>query len=115
MPSVFTDPGGVYFERRSLRRHARVLELWALGVGAVMSGDFFGWNFGLTEGGFGGMLLALVVMTILFAGLCFSIAEMSAALPHAGGRTLLRGPRWALGAATLQDLPKTWNTSSRRR
>ncbi len=72
MPSVFTDPGGAYFERRSLRRHARVLELWALGVGAVISGDFFGWNFGLTEGGFGGMLLALVVMTILFAGLCFS-------------------------------------------
>ena len=85
MPSVLTDPGHAYFERRSLRRHARVLELWALGVGAVISGDFFGWNFGLTEGGFGGMLLALVVMTILFAGLCFSIAEMSAALPHAGG------------------------------
>ena len=48
-------------------------------------GDFFGWNFGLTEGGFGGMLLALGIMTILFAALCFSIAEMSAALPHAGG------------------------------
>jgi ethanolamine permease len=85
MPSAFIDPGDAYFEQRSLRRHARVLELWALGVGAVISGDFFGWNFGLTEGGFGGMLLALVVMTILFAGLCFSIAEMSAALPHAGG------------------------------
>jgi hypothetical protein len=23
-----------------------VLPLWALGVGAVISGDFFGWNFG---------------------------------------------------------------------
>src|SRR4051794_15218016 len=85
MPSAFIDPGDAYFKQRSLRRHARVLELWALGVGAVISGDFFGWNFGLIEGGFGGMLLALAVMTILFAGLCFSIAEMSAALPHAGG------------------------------
>jgi len=85
MRRVFTDPGDAYFERRSLRRHARVLGLWALGVGAVISGEFFGWNFGLTEGGFGGMLLALAVMTILFAGLCFSIAEMSAALPHTGG------------------------------
>src|SRR5215831_3640489 len=78
-------PDREYFTRRSLRRHAGVLHLWALGVGAVISGDFFGWNFGLIEGGFGGMLIALGVMTVLFAGLCFSIAEMSPALPHAGG------------------------------
>jgi ethanolamine permease len=82
---AFTDPGDAYFKQRSLRRHARVLQLWALGVGAVISGDFFGWNFGLSEGGFGGMLAAVVIMTILFAGLCFSIAEMAAALPHTGG------------------------------
>jgi ethanolamine permease len=81
----FAEPGKAYFERRALRRHARVLHLWALGVGAVISGDFFGWNFGLIEGGFGGMLIALAIMTILFAGLCFSIAEMSPALPHTGG------------------------------
>ena len=81
----FTTPDAVYIEQRLLRRHAGVLHLWALGVGAVISGDFFGWNFGLTQGGFGGMLLALGVMTLLFACLCFSIAEMSAALPHAGG------------------------------
>src|SRR5439155_191683 len=57
----------------------------ALGVGAVISGDFFGWNFGLAEGGFGGLLVALAIMTVLFVGLCCGIAEMSPALPHAGG------------------------------
>ena len=31
------------------------------------------------------MLLAVVVMTAMYIGLCFSIAEMSPALPHAGG------------------------------
>jgi len=56
-----------------------------MGVGAVISGDFFGWNFGLVSGGFGGMLLAVAVMTAMYLGLCFSIAEMSPALPHAGG------------------------------
>ncbi len=76
---------GSYFERRALRKHARVWSLWALGVGAVISGDFFGWNFGLAAGGFGGMLLATVIMTVMYAGLCFSIAEMSPALPHTGG------------------------------
>ncbi len=81
----FIVPDQLYLQRRTLRRHARVLQLWALGVGAVISGDFFGWNFGLIEGGFGGMLAALGIMTVMFATLCFSIAEMSAALPHAGG------------------------------
>ena len=85
MPTRYTHPGLEYFERRTLRRHARVLHLWALGVGAVISGDFFGWNFGLVEGGFGGMLGALAIMTVLFLGLCCAIAEMSPALPHAGG------------------------------
>jgi ethanolamine permease len=74
-----------YLAQRKLRRHARGLHLWAMGVGAVISGDFFGWNFGLALGGFGGMILATVVMTAMYIGLCFSIAEMSPALPHAGG------------------------------
>ncbi len=75
----------VYFARRGLRRYARVGSLWALGVGAVISGDFFGWNFGLAAGGFGGLLSATAIITVMYAGLCFSIAEMSSALPHTGG------------------------------
>ena len=74
-----------YFSQRRLRRHARVGSLWALGVGAVISGDFFGWNFGLAAGGFGGLFIATCIITILYVGLCFSIAEMTAALPHTGG------------------------------
>jgi ethanolamine permease len=81
----YSPAGPVYLARRRLRRHARVFHLWALGVGAVISGDFFGWNYGLSSGGFGGMAVALLVMTVMYAGLCFSIAEMSPALPHAGG------------------------------
>src|SRR5438132_1777384 len=81
----YTKADDAYFEQRTLRRHARVLHLWALGVAAVISGDFFGWNFGLTAGGFGGMFVALAIMTVMYAGLCFSIAEMSPALPHTGG------------------------------
>jgi ethanolamine permease len=74
-----------YFTQRGLRRYAGVWSLWALGVGAVISGDFFGWNFGLASGGFGGLLLATSIITVMYAGLCFSIAEMAAALPHTGG------------------------------
>ncbi|MEP6664928.1 MAG: amino acid permease [Nocardioidaceae bacterium] len=74
-----------YFEKRKLRRHAAFWSLWALGVGAVISGDFYGWNLGIDAGGFGGLLIATVVITIMYYGLCFSIAEMSPALPHTGG------------------------------
>jgi ethanolamine permease len=81
----YTPADNDYLARRKLRRHARVRHLWAMGVGAVISGDFFGWNFGMADGGFGGMLLAVCVMTVMYLGLCFSIAEMSPALPHAGG------------------------------
>src|ERR1035438_5362137 len=71
--------------RSGLRRHAGIFHLWALGVGAVISGDFFGWNFGLLSGGFGGLLAALAIMTLLYLCLCLSLAEMSPAMPHAGG------------------------------
>lgn len=95
-PRAPTDAGGetsvtyevadaAYFEQRTLRRYAGAWSLWALGVGAVISGDFFGWNFGLTAAGFGGMLVATGIIALMYLGLCFSIAEMSPALPHTGG------------------------------
>jgi ethanolamine permease len=74
-----------YFAQRRLRRFAGVWSLWALGVAAVISGDFFGWNFGLGQAGFGGLLIATLVITVMYFGLCWSIAEMSPALPHTGG------------------------------
>jgi ethanolamine permease len=82
--ATYREADDEYFERRRLRRHAGVWSLWALGVAAVISGDCFGWNFGIAYG-FGGLLVATVVITVMYFGLCFSIAEMSPALPHTGG------------------------------
>lgn len=84
-PQPYGEVEEGYFESRSLRRYAGAGSLWALGVGAVISGDFFGWNFGLGAGGFGGLFVATCVITVMYAGLCFSIAEMAAAMPHTGG------------------------------
>ena len=74
-----------WFAQRSLKRHAGVFQIWALGVGAVISGDFFGWNYGLAAGGFDGLMAAVALMTLLYIGLCYSVAELCAALPHSGG------------------------------
>jgi ethanolamine permease len=74
-----------YFHKRGLKRHARIWSLWALGVGAVISGHFSGWNFGIASGGWGGLFCAAIVIAVMYLGLSFSLAEMSPALPHTGG------------------------------
>ncbi|WP_230531298.1 amino acid permease [Microvirga roseola] len=81
---TYTTVDATYFEARRLKRHARVWSLWALGVGAVISGHYSGWNLGLANG-FGSMFFATIIIAIMYLGLTFSLAEMSPALPHTGG------------------------------
>ncbi|MCA9686258.1 MAG: ethanolamine permease [Myxococcales bacterium] len=74
-----------YLDERKLQRSAGALLLWGLGVGYVIAGDFFGWNYGLNAGGFGGMLIATAIMATLYLSMIFSIAEMATMMPVAGG------------------------------
>ena len=74
-----------YFEKRQLKRAAGIFGLWGLAVGAVVSGNFSGWNFGIAFAGFGGMLIAFAILVVMYYGLIFSINEMAAAMPHTGG------------------------------
>ncbi len=81
----YTEAGAGYFEKRSLKRSAGVVGLWGLGIAAVISGDFSGWNFGLATSGWGGMVIAFVIVVVMYFGMLFSIGEMSASMPHTGG------------------------------
>ncbi|MEU3601843.1 ethanolamine permease [Streptomyces sp. NPDC006798] len=67
------------------RGSAGWLLLTGLGVAYVVSGDFSGWNIGLSKGGFGGLAVALLLMGVMYACLVFALAELSAILPTAGG------------------------------
>jgi ethanolamine permease len=80
----YTKADASYFAKRGLQRYAGVWSLWALGVGAVISGHFSGWNLGFGAGGWGGFLVAGILIAIMYLGLVFCIAEMSPALPHTG-------------------------------
>src|SRR4029434_7737739 len=80
---TYTQTDKEYFEKRGLRRYAKVWSLWALGVGAVISGHYSGWNFGLANG-FGSLLIALFVTAAMSWGFICSLAERSPALPHTG-------------------------------
>ena len=68
-----------------LQRTLGPVMIWGLGVGYVISGDYFGWNLGLPEGGPYGMLAATIAVTVLYLAFVLCYAELSCALPRAGG------------------------------
>ncbi|ALL75412.1 MULTISPECIES: ethanolamine permease [unclassified Pseudonocardia] len=81
-----SDPTEDYLARRTLRTGAAGWVLLAgLGVSYVISGDYSGWNFGLAEGGFGGLLVAGIVIAAMYFAMVLGMAELSSALPAAGG------------------------------
>ena len=81
----YTHAGKEYFEKRGLTRYAGAASIWGLGVAAVISGDFSGWNFGIGNAGWGGMLIATIIIAVMYVLMIYSISEMSAAMPHTGG------------------------------
>ncbi len=77
--------GDDYLQKRELKQGAAGwLLLAGLGVAYVISGDFAGWNFGLEQGGWGGLLIAAVLMAIMYTCMVFGLAELASALPVAG-------------------------------
>lgn len=100
--------GADYLARRTLKSGTAGWVLLAgLGVSYVISGDYAGWNTGLSKGGFGGLAVAAVLIAGMYLAMVLSMAEMSSALPTAGGgytfaRTAL-GPwgGFATGTAIL--------------
>jgi ethanolamine permease len=79
------DASGKQLTPKRLAPVAGVFLLWGLGVGYVVSGDYYGWNFGLLSTGYKGFLVALAFAAVLYASLSITVAELSAAIPHSGG------------------------------
>jgi ethanolamine permease len=77
--------GAQYLQERALERRAGVALIWGLGVGYVISGEYFSWNFGFAGGGFGGMLIATFLAIAMYVFMVYSISEMATAFPVTGG------------------------------
>lgn len=74
-----------YLQHRQLKRGAAGWVLLAgLGIAYVISGDFSGWNLGLAVGGWGGLLIAFILMGLMYTCMVFGLAELSSTLPTAG-------------------------------
>lgn len=61
------------------------LHLWALAVGLVISGNYFGWSYGMESGGPVGLMIALVPVTLFYVTFMLSYSELATMIPHAGG------------------------------
>ena len=68
-----------------LKKALTSIHLWAIAVGLVISGEYFGWNYGWGVAGTVGMLIATVAVTILYITFIFSFTELTTSITNAGG------------------------------
>lgn len=68
-----------------LKKTLSPLQLWGITVGMVISGMYFGWNYALSYTSPVGFIIAIAIVTAFYTTFIFSYAELSTAIPHAGG------------------------------
>lgn len=96
-------------ENASLKKVLKPIHLWAIAVGLVISGEYFGWNYGWGLAGTFGFLITTLVVTVLYVTFIFSFTELTTSIPHAGGPFAYShkamGPLagWIAGYATLVE------------
>src|SRR5262249_35038341 len=74
-----------YLQEHALKKPLRVLDIWALGVGVVITGEYFGWNLGLRDSGPLALLVASLIVCLLYLPWVLVLSELSVAMPFAGG------------------------------
>jgi ethanolamine permease len=74
-----------FLDEHSLKKPMGTVQIWALGVGAVITGEYFGWNGGLGVAGPTGMLIASLFVCALYMAWVLALSELSVAMPFAGG------------------------------
>jgi len=68
-----------------LRRSLSGVHLWGVGVGSVIAGTFFGWNYGVEVSGAMGFIVATLIVSLFYIFLTVVFSELSILLPYAGG------------------------------
>src|SRR5678815_4694510 len=74
-----------YIREHALSKPLHVIHIWALGVGVVITGEYFGWNFGLPVAGPMGVLVASLIVCVLYLTWVLALSELSVGMPFAGG------------------------------
>lgn len=83
--TAVTAEGVEYLKEHVLKRPLKTIHIWSLAVGVVITGEYFGWNFGLPVGGPVGVLIAGLIVSLLYLTWVLTLTELSVAIPFSGG------------------------------
>jgi ethanolamine permease len=92
-----------------LKQSLTTLQLWAIAVGLVISGEYFGWSYGWASAGTLGFTVTALFVAAMYTTFIFSFTELTTSIPHAGGPFAYArhafGPTggYLAGAATLVE------------
>ncbi len=75
----------MYYTKFGLNKALSSLHVWGLGVGTVIGGTFFGWNYGLEGSGPVGFIISTLIVTIFYFFITRIFYKFSTQLPYAGG------------------------------
>ena len=74
-----------FLRSHALKKQLKFLDIWALGVGSVITGEYFGWNLALKNNTPVAVLLATLFVCFLYLIWVLALSELSVAMPFAGG------------------------------
>jgi len=96
-------------EQNTLKKMLKPIHLWAIAVGLVISGDYFGWSYGYKVASPLEFLVSTIIISFFYISFAFSFTELSTAIPKAGGpfayslKALGRFGGFVAGFATLVE------------
>ena len=92
---MLKEPGGSVDEEHGyhvgavthheLKQSLTTLQLWAIAVGLVISGEYFGWSYGWATAGTLGFTVTALFIAAMYATFIFSFTELTTSIPQAGG------------------------------
>jgi ethanolamine permease len=69
----------------ALKKVLGTWHVWGLAVGLVISGEYFGWNYGWREAGPWGFMITTLAVTLMYVCFMLSLTELAIRIPDAGG------------------------------
>lgn len=74
-----------FLQNQYLNKNLDIKSLWVLGVGTIMAGPLIGWNWGVSEAGPLGMLVALIILSFYYFVFFVITSKLSVLFPYIGG------------------------------
>ncbi|MCO5387347.1 MAG: APC family permease [Desulfosporosinus sp.] len=74
-----------FLQNQFLNKTLKIKSLWVLGAGTIMAGPFIGWNWGVSEAGPLGILIALIILTFYYLVFSLITSKLSVLYPFIGG------------------------------